>query len=71
MLLLLACTPTDETRPTPRERDTAVVDTAPPIACSGAPQVADTPLSPTLDGLAERWDENKELLRILFIGSPT
>lgn len=74
--LLLACTSVeDEPRPSRRETVDSVLDsvadTSPPTVCSGAAQVADTPLSPNIDGLAERWDQNKELLRILFIGSPT
>ena len=40
------------------------------IICHGDALTADVPLSDDLDGLRDRWDVNKELVRILFVGEP-
>lgn len=48
------------------------IDSVAPEAktCHGAAQTIE-PLSNDIDELSTRWDRNSELLRILFIGSPT
>jgi len=66
---LLACAPAPQDS-SPGAVD-SVSDSAPATVCHGAAQDAEVPIQASLDGLAERWDANRELLRILFIGSPT
>jgi len=49
-------------------------DTAAPeedgVVCHGDALLDDVPLSDDLAQLRTRWDLNKELLRILFVGEP-
>jgi hypothetical protein len=49
-------------------------DSTPPqnegTVCHGDALAENVPLDDDLDGLRQRWDMNKELLRILFVGEP-
>ena len=40
------------------------------VLCHGDALLDDVPLNDDLDELRTRWDLNKELLRILFVGEP-
>ena len=46
------------------------VHLGPPV-CVGDELLDDVPLSTDLFAFGERWDENRELLRVLFVGGPT
>ena len=50
--------------------DIADDDDAAEYDCRGDALVADLPYSSDLDAFAARWNENSELLRILFVGEP-
>jgi hypothetical protein len=49
-------------------------DSTPPqnegTVCHGDALAENVPLDDDLDSLRQRWDMNKELLRILFVGEP-
>lgn len=62
--LPLGCTPApgDDDDSTPLEDED--------IVCHGDALTDNVPLSEDLDALRSRWDVNKELLRILFVGEP-
>jgi hypothetical protein len=60
LLLLIGC---DPTAAEPGEEPT-------PHVCRGDGLVDDVGVSDDLEALAARWDENKELVRVLFIGEP-
>jgi hypothetical protein len=63
-VLPLGCNPapTDDDDSTPPESED--------IICHGDALADNIPLSDDLDALRSRWDVNKELLRILFVGEP-
>ena len=70
---LLACTP--ELSKDPAGGDTATLADSgsgePGVTCRGDALTEEVPYSADLSALTARWNTNKELLRGLFIGSPT
>ncbi len=67
---LAACAPTDGGPEVAADDDDDSTPAEDPNACHGDALVDSVPISDDLDAMAQRFDENEDLLRIMFLGEP-